>query len=152
MNPATARNLRQAAAALGVGSKRLVFASHVARTDEYLARLSLADLFLDTLPYNAHTTAGDALLAGVPVLTCRGGAFAGRVGASLLRALGLEATVSGDLEEYERRALQLATSPAVLRSLCERLAAARAGSPLFDSAAYASHLERLYLELVNCNG
>src|SRR5207244_6360953 len=100
---------------------RLLFADRLP-LEKHLARHRLADLFLDTLPYNAHTTASDALWTGLPVLTCRGTAFAGRVAASLLAAVGLPELVTDSLEAYEALALQLARKPSLLSGLCARLA------------------------------
>ena len=137
------RNLCREAQARGVDPARLVFAG---RSDvaEHLARHRLADLFLDTLPYNAHTTASDALWAGVPVLTCQGSAFAGRVGASLLRAIGLPELVTQNLADYEALALQLATDPALLGALRRRLAQSRLTCPLFDTDRFRRHVEAAY--------
>jgi predicted O-linked N-acetylglucosamine transferase (SPINDLY family) len=115
--------------------------------EEHLARQRLADLFLDTLPVNAHTTASDALWAGLPVLTCRGQAFAGRVAGSLLKAVGLPQLVADSLEEYERRALELATNPTLLAQIRTRLAAGRSHSALFDTARCCQHLESAYLTM-----
>jgi protein O-GlcNAc transferase len=142
-NEAAVRNLRNAAANRGVEPSRLVFA---ARTDsaDHLARHHLADLFLDTLPYNAHTTASDALWAGLPVLTCRGNAFAGRVGASLLNAVGLPELITTSSEEYAARALELARDPAQLSALRARLAINRRTQPLFDTTRFCRHLEAAY--------
>jgi protein O-GlcNAc transferase len=141
-------NLRRAAEQLGVAPSRLVFASHVDRVDEYLARLQLADVFLDTLPYNAHTTAADALWAGVPVVTCRGNTFAGRVGASLLTAAGLPDLVCDNLDDYRSKALRLAIRPDELRDARERLAhARRRPAPVFDMQLYTQGLEDLYLSM-----
>jgi predicted O-linked N-acetylglucosamine transferase (SPINDLY family) len=111
--------------------------------DEYLARLRLADLFLDTLPYNAHTTAADALWAGVPVVTCRGNSFAGRVGASLLTAAGLPDLICDSVAEYRSKALRLATRREELSTVRQRVAAARA-APIFDTEQYTRNLEALY--------
>ena len=113
-------NLRKEAAARGIDPTRLVFADRLP-LDDHLARHRLADLFLDTLPYNAHTTASDALWAGLPVLTCRGKTFAGRVAASLLTAVGLPELLTDSLEEYEALALRLATDPLLRSGLRERL-------------------------------
>jgi predicted O-linked N-acetylglucosamine transferase (SPINDLY family) len=113
--PEASGNLRRAAAAQGVDPARLVFAGRLP-LPEHLARHRLANLFLDTLPVNAHTTASDALWAGLPVLTCAGDAFAGRVAASLLHAIGLEDLVTTDLASYEARALELARDPGALRA------------------------------------
>jgi predicted O-linked N-acetylglucosamine transferase (SPINDLY family) len=111
---------------------------------EHLARHRLADLFLDTLPYNAHTTASDALWAGVPVLTCAGNTFAGRVAGSLLPAVGLGELVTTSLEEYEALAQRLAREPQLLGELRVRLAQNRLTSPLFDTARYTRHVEAAY--------
>ena len=139
-------NLQPAAQARGVDATRLVFAPRVGRA-EHLARHRLADLFLDTLPYNAHTTASDALWAGLPVLTCLGTAFAGRVGASVLKAIGLPQLITSTLAEYEALALKLAADPAALRALREALAANRVTHPLFDSARFCRHVEAAYRQM-----
>jgi predicted O-linked N-acetylglucosamine transferase (SPINDLY family) len=137
-------NLRREAQARGVAPERLVFAGHVASMGEHLARQGLADLYLDTLPYNAHSTACDALWAGVPVLSCAGGSFAGRVAASALRAVGLPELITTSLAEYERVALELAREPQRLAELRDRLARHRRSQPLFDTAAYTRALESAY--------
>lgn len=133
-------NLRQEAMARGVDPSRLVFAPKQASPD-HLARHRLADLFLDTLPYNAHTTASDALWAGLPVLTCVGETFAGRVAASLLHAVGLPELVTHSLDEYKALASSLAREPELLERLRHKLNANRLNSPLFDSIAYTWHFE-----------
>lgn len=134
-------NLRSEAQARGVDPDRLVFAPKTASAD-HLARHRLADLFLDTLPYNAHTTASDALWAGLPVLTCAGETFAGRVAASLLCAVGLPELVTTSLAEYERLALDLACGdPARLRGIRGRLNAGRLTSALFDAPRYVRNFE-----------
>jgi predicted O-linked N-acetylglucosamine transferase (SPINDLY family) len=134
-------NLRREAAARGVDGARLVFAPRISSPEEHLARYRVADLFLDTLPFNAHATASDALWAGLPLLTCRGGTFAGRVAASLLTAIGAPELIAGDLQEYAAIALKLATAPDLLSELRVRVARARQESPLFDTARYCAHLE-----------
>ncbi|HSC93746.1 MAG TPA: tetratricopeptide repeat protein [Burkholderiales bacterium] len=139
-----ADNLRREAAARGVDPARLVFAPFVERMEDHLARLRLADLFLDTLPYNAQTTAGDALWAGLPVLTCLGGALPGRVAASLLKAIGLPELVTRTLEEYESLAIALAGEPERLRRIREKLARNRLSNPLFNTARFTRHLEAAY--------
>jgi protein O-GlcNAc transferase len=136
-------NLRREAAARGIDPSRLVFARRVP-LQEHLARQRLADLFLDTLPYNAHTTASDALWAGLPVVTCRGQSFAGRVAASLLRAIGMPDLITDDLEAYERLAARLASEPSVLDELRERLRRNRLSHPLFDTDRYRRHIEIAY--------
>ena len=142
-NEAASDKLRQAAQARGVSPDRLIFARFLEQP-EHLARLQQADLFLDTLPYNAHTTASDALWAGVPVLTCAGQSFAGRVGASILRAAGFPELVTDDLAAYEARALALASDPAQLQALRRRLAETRASCPLFDTDRFRRHIEAAY--------
>jgi predicted O-linked N-acetylglucosamine transferase (SPINDLY family) len=120
-----------------------VFAPHLPKA-AHLARHAHADLFLDTWYCNAHTTASDALWAGVPVLTCRGPAFVGRVGASLLRAVGLPELIAGDPAAYEARAIELARHPERLAELRTKLEANRLREPLFDTAAFARALESAY--------
>jgi predicted O-linked N-acetylglucosamine transferase (SPINDLY family) len=145
-NTLAAENLRKEAQARGVEPARLVFAPHM-DIPEHLARLTRADLFLDTLPYNAHTTASDALWAGVPVVTCPGKAFAGRVAASLLYAVGLPELVTKDLGEYEALALKLATEPALLQSTKQKLQQTRLSAPLFDSDRFRRHIEVAYSKM-----
>jgi predicted O-linked N-acetylglucosamine transferase (SPINDLY family) len=141
-------NLQQAAKDRGVDPRRLVFAAP-APLAVHLARHRLADLFLDTLPYNAHATAGDALWAGLPVLTCRGTAFAGRVAASLLTAAGLPELITETAEAYEALALALARDPSRLSALRDKLAANRATAPLFDTPRLARDLEAAYLQMMS---
>jgi predicted O-linked N-acetylglucosamine transferase (SPINDLY family) len=136
-------NLRREAAARGIDPTRLVFADRLPLQD-HLARHRLADLFLDTLPYNAHTTASDALWSGLPVVTCRGKAFAGRVAASLLNAIGLPELVTHSLEEYESLALRLATDCSLLSEFRDRLEHNRLKFPLFDSDRFCRHIECAY--------
>jgi predicted O-linked N-acetylglucosamine transferase (SPINDLY family) len=143
---AFARHLRQEAERQGVAGERLVFAQN-RPLDRHLARLSLADLFLDSLPYNAHTTASDALWGGVPLLTCRGRAFAGRVAASLLGAIGLPELVTDDWAAYEALALRLAREPTRLRGLRDRLAQNRTTHPLFDTDRFRRHIESAYRQM-----
>jgi len=145
-NGAFAQHLRQEAERQGVASERLVFAQNQP-LDLHLARLSLADLFLDSLPYNAHTTASDALWAGVPLLTCRGHAFAGRVAASLLGAIGLPELITDDLAAYEALAVRLAREPGLLRGLKDRLARNRVTHPLFDTDRFRRHIESAYRQM-----
>jgi predicted O-linked N-acetylglucosamine transferase (SPINDLY family) len=141
---AAIRNLRREAEARGIPPERIVFAPYVSKDEEHLARMSLADLFLDTTPYNAHSTACDALWAGVPVLTCLGTAFAGRVAASALNATGLNELVTHSPEEYENLALSLAREPELLAGLKAKLAANRATAPLFDTRKFTAHLEAAF--------
>jgi predicted O-linked N-acetylglucosamine transferase (SPINDLY family) len=142
-NAAAALNLREAARRHGIASERLIFAPRIPMA-EHLARQRVADLFLDTLPCNAHTTASDALWAGLPVLTCAGAGFAARVAASLLHAVGLPDLVTTSLEEYAATALALAEDPSRLAAVRGRLAQNLRTAPLFDTARYARHLEAAY--------
>ncbi|HWC62894.1 MAG TPA: tetratricopeptide repeat protein [Rhizomicrobium sp.] len=146
-HPRLAENLRREAEAQGVAAHRIVFAPMI-RNDEHLARLRLADLFLDTLPYNAHTTASDALWAGVPLVTCRGTTFPGRVAASLLQAVGLGELVTEDLDAYECLAVTLAVEPERLAACREKLNQSRLSLPLFNTARYCRHLEEAYQIMV----
>jgi protein O-GlcNAc transferase len=143
-NPYAAANLRGEAQARGISPSRLI---HAPRIDlaEHLARHRVADLFLDTLPYNAHSTGSDALWAGLPIISCIGETFASRVGGSLLRAVGLPELVTRDLAEYERLALELATQPTVLAGIRSRLARNLPASPLFDAERYRKNIEAAYL-------
>ena len=143
-SPIAVENLRREAERRGVAGDRLVFAGRMPLPD-HLARHRAADLFIDTLPYNAHTTASDALWAGLPVLTCQGESFAGRVASSLLTAVGLEDLITTRLDDYESRALHLATHPEALTGLRAKLAIARLESPLFKAAVFARHIEAAYL-------
>ena len=145
-NPAAARNLRREAERRGVAPERLVFAARM-DLDAHLARHRLADLFLDTLPYNAHTTGSDALWAGLPVLTCMGRAFPGRVAASLLHAVGLPELVTNTLDEYEALALRLATNPPLLAEIKVKLSRNRATYPLFDTDRFRRHIEAAYVTM-----
>ncbi|MFG6465581.1 tetratricopeptide repeat protein [Roseateles sp. BYS87W] len=140
-------NLRAHAAAAGLAPERLVFAHRCGR-EAYLARLAAADLFLDTLPYNAGTTASDALWMGLPVLTQPGRSFPARVAASLLTAVGLPELIAADGASYVATAVRLAHDPAALAALRARLAAAvqDGGSALFDTPRFTRHLEAAYLE------
>ena len=143
-NEAAMRNLHSEAQQRGVASERVIFAPQVPRPEDHLARLRAADLFLDTLPYNAHATASDALWSGLPLLTCAGASFASRVAASLLHAAGLPELVVCSLEAYEAKALDLARDPERLRALRDKLARQRQSAPLFDTAAYTRDLESAY--------
>jgi predicted O-linked N-acetylglucosamine transferase (SPINDLY family) len=111
---------------------------------EHLARQRQADLFLDTLPYNAHTTANEALWVGLPVLTRIGNAFHGRVVASLLRAVGLSELITSSAEDYEARAIELANNPARLSAFRQRLESNRLVAPLFDTKRFTRHIEVAY--------
>jgi protein O-GlcNAc transferase len=145
-NPLAQRNLCREAEKRGVESHRLVFAERVNMAD-HLARHVHADLFLDTLPYNAHTTASDALWMGLPVLTCEGDTFAGRVAASLLRAAEQTSLITHHLQAYESRALNLANNLAELNEIKQQLLAKRDKLPLFNTQEFTKDLEALYLKI-----
>ena len=145
-NKTSTHNLRREASNRGVSPDRLVFAKRMPIAD-HLARHRHADLFLDTLPYNAHTTASDALWAGLPVLTRIGQSFAARVAASLLNAVGLPELITTSAEEYEQCAVNLATHPDQMRALKQKLADTRLSSNLFNTPLYVRHLEAAYLSM-----
>src|SRR5262245_45608809 len=142
-HPLTEANLRRELAARGVAPERLVAAARLPLA-RHLARLPAADLFLDTHPCGAHTTASDALWAGLPVVTRVGRTFASRVAASLLRAVGLDELVTSSSDEYRRLILDLAADRPRIADLKRRLVAARATAPLFDAPRYTANLERAY--------
>jgi protein O-GlcNAc transferase len=151
-NESATRNLRREAQAGGVDAGRLVFAPRVSH-DEHLARLSRADLFLDTSPCNAHTTASDALWAGLPLLTCTGQTFAGRVATSLLHAVGLPELICDSMQHYEQRAIALAGGQRPeLQAISQRLCTAGKRSRLFDTKASCRDVERVYLALLEERG
>ncbi|MFD2180954.1 tetratricopeptide repeat protein [Rhodoplanes azumiensis] len=145
-HPGVESNLRREAGRRGVDPARLVFAGRVPYAD-YLARYPAADLFLDTIPFNAGTTASDSLWAGLPVLTCSGEAFASRMAASLLQAVGLPELVTSSLADYEAAASALARDPARLAALRTRLAENRTTAPLFDTARFTRGVETAFAEM-----
>ena len=140
-------NLRAAATDHGIDQSRLIFAPRCARSEDHLARHRLADLFLDTLPYNAHTTAWDALWAGLPVLTSLGRSFPGRVGASLLNAVGMPELIANSVEDYQALAIKLAHDPAMLLSMKSKLAHCRHSAPLFNTTRFVRYIEAAYLTM-----
>jgi protein O-GlcNAc transferase len=144
LNPSAIGNLRREAKAQNIAPGRLIFAPRLPRAEDHLARLRLADLSLDTLPYNAHATACDALWAGLPVLTCRGKTFPGLVATSLLHAIGLPELVTASLAEYEQLALALARDPERLASIKGKLMRNRDTKPLFDTERLTRDLESAY--------
>ncbi len=142
-NQTAVNNLQRQAAARGIDPARLVFAKRLDLPD-HLARHKMADLFLDTMPCNAHTTASDALWAGLPVITCLGESFAGRVAASLLNAIGLSDLVTSTQSAYEALAIELSTNSMKLKSFKHKLDCNRLAMPLFDTPQYTNHLEAAY--------
>lgn len=147
LNESAEQNLMKEAEARGIDASRIIFATRVPRIEDHLARYRLADLFLDTTPYNAHTTTSDVLRVGLPVLTCMGKAFAGRVAGSLLHAVGLPEMITHSLEEYENMALQLAREPDRLESLRRNLQENLSKSPLYDTSRYCRNLEAAYVAM-----
>jgi len=145
-HPRAQENLRSEAKRAGVDPARLVFAPALPQ-DAHIARLACADLALDTLPYGAHTTGCDALWMGVPMLTCRGATFAGRVGASLLKAAGLPELIADSPPEYAARLLELVAAPQRLREYHDYLQRTRETDPLFDTAGFARDWEALLLRI-----
>ena len=139
-------NLINEAQKQGIDAKRLVFADRVPPS-EHLARHFQADLFLDTLPYNAHTTCSDALWTGLPVLTLLGRSFASRVAASLLNAIGLPELITNTQEEYEALAIELAIDPKKLADIKLKLVNNRLTTPLFDTSLFAKNLEAAYVQI-----
>jgi predicted O-linked N-acetylglucosamine transferase (SPINDLY family) len=146
-NAVAAANLRAQASARDIGPERLIFAARTT-PPEHLARQRLADLFLDTSPYTAHTTCSDALWVGLPVVTFLGPTFAARVAASLLNAAGLPELVTASLGDYEQLALHLARDKGALAAVRGKLAATRDNCALFDTARFTRHLERAFTRMV----
>ena len=141
-------NLRGEAVRQGIDAARLIFAPRMPRMEEHLARHRAADLFLDTLPFNAHTTASDALWAGLPLLTMAGHSYAGRVAASLLHTLGLEELITRSPEDYEKVAVSLAGDRPRLEDIRARLERARLTAPLFDTEGFTRAMESAYRTMV----
>lgn len=152
-NEQAQENLRQFAAEHGVAPERLIFAKKIVLED-HLARQRLGDLFLDTLPYNAGATASNALRVGLPVLTRTGKSFAGRMGSSLLKAVGLPELITATPQEYEDKAVQLASDPVLIQSIRQKLAANLPNSALFDNKAFARNIETAFQTVHNraCQG
>jgi predicted O-linked N-acetylglucosamine transferase (SPINDLY family) len=147
INAHACENLRREAVNRGVAGERLLFAPPLPLNEDHLARVGLADLFLDTLYYNAHTTAADALWAGVPVVTCPGAPFASRVAGSLLQAVGLPEMITASVADYEALVLRLACDRGQLSAVRERLGRNRGTYPLFDTGRFTRHLESAYVTM-----
>jgi predicted O-linked N-acetylglucosamine transferase (SPINDLY family) len=146
-NAVSQRNLQREAEARGVSKERLIFAQRVPLVEDHLARYRQADLFLDTHPYNGHTTTADALMAGLPVLTYMGESFPSRVAGSVLYAAGLPEMITHSHAEYEAKALQLAQNPDLLHALKERLRANKSACSLFDTQGFCRNLEAAYMAM-----
>jgi predicted O-linked N-acetylglucosamine transferase (SPINDLY family) len=145
-NPTAATNLKYEAQAHGIDPARIIFAPRMGN-EQHLARQKLADLFLDTLPYNAHTTASDALWLGLPLITTPGTTFPGRVATSLLHAVGMPELAVPSLEDYEALALKLARDANALAAVREKLKANREKFPLFDTKRFTNHLEAAFTQM-----
>jgi predicted O-linked N-acetylglucosamine transferase (SPINDLY family) len=146
-NSTTVNNLKKEAKKNGVDENRLIFAPRLTLKEDHLNRIQLADLFIDTLPYNAHTTASDSLRMGLPVLTCIGNSFASRVAASLLNAVNLPELITTTQEQYESFAIELATKPEKLNKIKDRLVNNLPTTPLYNTSLFAQHLESAYLKM-----
>ena len=145
-NPEANQNLRKEAQARGIDPARIIFAKRLPLPD-HLARHRCADLFLDTLPYNAHTTASDALWAGLPVITLTGSSFPGRVATSLLKSINLPELITSSSAAYESLAIELAHNPEKLRQIKQQLDQNRLNAPLFDAPVFAKNLEAVYTQM-----
>ncbi len=145
-NKAASKNLKKESKKFGINEDRLVFATYTT-VEEHLNRIKLADLFIDTLPYNAHTTTSDALRMGLPVLTCIGNTFASRVAASLLNAVNLQELITNTQEQYESFAIKLAMHPEKLNTIKEKLIKNLPTAALYDTQLFVRHLESAYLNM-----
>jgi predicted O-linked N-acetylglucosamine transferase (SPINDLY family) len=141
------RNLRKEAQARGVDPSRLVFAGRVPLVEDHLARYRQADVFLDTHPYNAHTTAADALMAGLPVVTYMGNSCPSRVAGSLLHAIGVPELATHSLQDYEALALRLALEPALLAELKAKIEVNHASQPLFETKGFCRNMEAIFVSM-----
>jgi len=144
--PTAEANLRTEAHAKGVDPARLIFAKRV-KPEDHLARHVCADLFLDTYPCNAHTTASDALYAGLPLVTCSGNSFASRVAGSLLTTIGLPELITHNLNDYAQKIVGLISDPSLLADVKTRLEKNKSTSPLFDTHRYTKDWERLLVDV-----
>ena len=148
-NPQAERNLLNSAEKQGLNSERIIYAGKLPQIEEHLARMQCADLFLDTNPYNAHSTCSDALWMGLPVLTCVGDTFPSRVAGSLLTAIEIPELITYNLEDYYNLALELATNRDKLAIIRNKIIANRDNSPLFDSKRFTRNLEAAYIKMIS---
>lgn len=146
VNPIAANNLKKQMSLFGINPERLIFASHLP-IPEHLSRHKCADLFLDTFPYNAHTTASDALWAGLPVLTMLGNSFAGRVTSSLLCAIELPELITNSEEEYKSLAVELATNKQKINLIKNKLMLKKQTAPLFNTPLFTKYIEQGYVRM-----
>jgi predicted O-linked N-acetylglucosamine transferase (SPINDLY family) len=140
-------NLKKEAIKNSVDENRIIFSSRLTLREDHLNRIQLADLFLDTTPYNAHATTSDALRMGLPVLTCIGHSFASRVAASLLNAVNLPELITTNQEQYESLAIELATHPEKLKIIKDKLVSNLSTAPLYNTPLFTRHLESAYLTM-----
>ena len=145
-NKTAQNNLEKFAQTKGIGPERIIFARYVPESD-HLNRMRFADVFLDSFPYNAHTTASDSLRMGVPVLTLKGKSFASRVAASIIHQFDLDELVTSSTEEYKNKAIELYNNSIKLKEIKKKLDDNREKSPLFDSKKFTVNLEKIYLEV-----
>jgi predicted O-linked N-acetylglucosamine transferase (SPINDLY family) len=143
------KNLKKEAEKRGISSTRLIFSKRIDSRPEYLARQKLADLFLDTFPYNAHTTSCDALFTGLPVLTLIGNSYQSRVGASLLYSVGIPELISKNLKEYEDLAVELATNKEKIFTIKEKLKNNVMKESELNTKLFTQNLEKAYIEMLN---
>ena len=149
-NETASKNLKKESKVRGVDPNRIIFASFLPQ-DEHLKRMSLADLFLDTFPYNSHTTASDAVRMGIPIITLSGSSFASRVVASILTCIGLKELITNNKKNYQELGIKIANNPKKLLELKKQLKYSASKSPLFDSVKFTKNLEKLYLQLLKKN-
>jgi len=146
-NETASKNLKKETEVRGVDPNRIIFASYLPN-EEHLKRISLADLFLDTFPYNAHVTASDAIRMGIPILTLTGNSFASRVGASILSCIGIKELITNNKKEYQELGIELAIKPDKLAKIKNRIRDSVSKSTLFDSHSFTENLENIYLNLL----
>jgi len=147
-NPQFMENIKVEFSKRGINTSRVIFAKKLESMADHLARYALADLFLDTYPYNAHTTAVDSLKGGTPIVTLIGNSFASRVAASLLNSIGLSELITNSQDQYEKLAIEIATNPAKLHELRKKLVVNRLTSPLFNTALFTKHIEDAYMRMM----
>jgi predicted O-linked N-acetylglucosamine transferase (SPINDLY family) len=140
--PEAIPNLKKEAASRGIDTSRIIFATRIQEIEKHLARIALADLFLDTFPYNAHTSAIDTLWAGVPIVTRMGRSFASRLAGSLLKSVGLDDLVTDNSKDYEELAVSLALNPAKLKHYRNLLEKNRSTHRLFNTKLYTKNFEK----------
>jgi len=147
MSQSAVNNLKASATKHGINSDRIIFSTRIPLINDHLNRIRLANLFIDTFPYNAHTTTSDALRVGLPVLTQMGKSFASRVAASLLNAVGLPELITTNQEAYESLAIELAMNPEKIQKIKNKLINNLPSSPLYNTKLFTQHLESAYQKM-----